>query len=98
MSIRIKAALLRRASALAVVAVVVASPAFAADLRGRVVDSAGSPLPGAAVSVGGRTATAGADRHVERRQWRATIGPGYAGRQSVVGDPDRAAGTRRGWW
>lgn len=65
MSIRIKAALLRRASALAVVAVAVAGPAIAADLRGRVVDSAGSPLPGAAVSVGGRTATAGPDGRFE---------------------------------
>ena len=61
MSIRIKAALLRRASALAVVAMAAASPAFAADLHGRVVDAAGAPLPGAAVSVGGRTATAGSD-------------------------------------
>lgn len=56
-----KGALLRRVSALALVSLAVATPALAADLRGRVVDAAGAPLPGAWVEVGGRSTTAGPD-------------------------------------
>ena len=56
-----KTALLRRASAVALVSLALAGPALAADLNGRVVDAGGQPLPGAAVSVAGRTAVAGPD-------------------------------------
>jgi TonB-dependent receptor len=56
-----KGALLRRVSALALVALALAGPALAADLRGRVVDAAGAPLPGAWVEAGGRSTTAGPD-------------------------------------
>jgi len=56
-----KAALLRRVSAAALVTMALAGPALAADLSGRVVDAGGLPLPGAAVSVGGRSAVAGPD-------------------------------------
>jgi TonB-dependent receptor len=56
-----KGALLRRVSALALVSLAVAGPALAADLRGRVVDAAGAPLPGAFIETGGRSTTAGSD-------------------------------------
>ena len=56
-----KGALLRRVSALALVSLAVAGPALAADLRGRVVDAAGAPLPGAWIEAGGRSAVAGPD-------------------------------------
>ena len=56
-----KGALMRRVSALALVSLTLAGPALAADLRGRVVDTAGSPLPGASVEVAGRAVTAGPD-------------------------------------
>ena len=56
-----KGALLRRASAVALISLAMAGPALAADLRGRVVDTAGAPLPGASVEVAGRTVTAGPD-------------------------------------
>ncbi|KQV54810.1 MULTISPECIES: TonB-dependent receptor [unclassified Caulobacter] len=56
-----KAALLRRVSAVALVSMAMAGPALAADLRGRVVDAGGAPLPGASVAVGGRSAVAGPD-------------------------------------
>lgn len=56
-----KAALLRRVSAAALVTMVMAGPALAADLSGRVVDAGGLPLPGASVTVGGRSAVAGPD-------------------------------------
>ena len=56
-----KGALLRRVSALALASLAVSAPALAADLRGRVVDGAGVPLPGASVEVGDRAVTAGPD-------------------------------------
>ncbi|WP_165184581.1 TonB-dependent receptor [Caulobacter soli] len=56
-----KGALLRRVSALALASLAVSAPALAADLRGRVVDAAGAPLPGAWVEAGGRSTTAGPD-------------------------------------
>ncbi|MBO9560691.1 MAG: TonB-dependent receptor [Caulobacter sp.] len=56
-----KGALLRRVSAVALVSLALAGPALAADLRGRVVDAAGAPLPGAYVEVAGRSTTAGSD-------------------------------------
>jgi TonB-dependent receptor len=56
-----KGALLRRVSALALASLAVAGPALAADLRGRVVDAAGAPLPGAWIETGGRSTTAGPD-------------------------------------
>jgi TonB-dependent receptor len=56
-----KAALLRRVSAVALVSLAVSGPALAADLRGRVADGAGAPLPGASVAIAGRTASAGPD-------------------------------------
>lgn len=56
-----KGALLRRVSAVALVSLALAGPALAADLRGKVVDGAGAPLPGAFVQVGARSTTAGPD-------------------------------------
>ncbi len=56
-----KGALLRRVSALALASLAVAGPSLAADLRGRVVDAAGAPLPGAWIGTNGRSVTAGAD-------------------------------------
>jgi len=56
-----KGALLRRVSALALASLAVAGPVLAADLRGRVVDAAGAPLPGAWIETGGRSTTAGPD-------------------------------------
>ena len=61
MFIRNQAALMRRVSALALLSLAVTAPAVAADLRGRVVDAAGAPLPGASVAVGGRAVVAGPD-------------------------------------
>ena len=61
MSVGFKGALLRRGSVVAMVMAVAATPAMAAELRGRVVDSRGASLPGAWIEAGGRSTTAGPD-------------------------------------
>ena len=61
MSVGFKGALLRRSSAVAMFVALAATPALAADLRGRVVDSRGAALPGASVALEGRGQTADKD-------------------------------------
>ncbi|MGR4866678.1 TonB-dependent receptor [Caulobacter sp. LARHSG274] len=67
MSVRFKGALLRRSSTVAMFVALAATPALAADLRGRVVDSHGAGLPGATVTFDGRALVADADGRFQVR-------------------------------
>lgn len=67
MSVRFKGALLRRSSAVAMFVALAATPAMAADLRGRVVDSHGAGLPGATVTFDGRAVVADRDGRFQVR-------------------------------